>query len=381
MKNEIVQGVVLLSGMPGAGKTTAAMTIAPPSDLVLLDFDLKDEQRCRSLSIPYFKPEMDITADPTGNDLQELLTWTRQAFMSIAEEGKNGRDTLVIDNGSPLEEAFAYAVAMNPARYGVNPRNAQTGAYGGVNPGVAVIWQNTIRYFLSNGYKRIVICMHMSQSWANGVPIDKMKVKGNRVLSQLSNLSVVLIRASLPNQPPVGLVGKEALGLLRWNEVEHKYHVSMALPPRVEKFEWSTVARYIKEFDEGTHKTFRKDEVWTEKELEQYSPWLSDAQRDFILTIAKNPNFRLDEGDESAVMRETLITPGSPSSIKKPVDWNGLVEFARISCGMEVENLKKFITEEFGGFDIAEIEKYFQALLRNQSSLDLVQSGGNPTRN
>ena len=37
----IIQGVTVFSGLPGSGKTTAAMTIARPSEQIVLDFDLK----------------------------------------------------------------------------------------------------------------------------------------------------------------------------------------------------------------------------------------------------------------------------------------------------------------------------------------------------
>lgn len=360
--NHPIQGVIVLSGLPGAGKTTAGITIAPPSDLVVLDYDLKDEQRCQNLSIPYFRPEMDFGADPTDNDLKELLAWTRMTMNSIADFGKKGRKTLIIDNGSPLEEAFAYSVSLNPSKFGVNPRNAQSGAYGGLNPGVSVIWQNAIRYFFSNGFCRVVICMHMSQSWANGVPIEKMKVKGNRVLSQLSNLSVVLVRSNQPNQPPVGLIGKEALGLLQWDERQQKYHVSMALPPRIEKFEWSEVSRYIKEFEEGKHTAFSNYEIWTPKEIEQYSPWLSDGQREFILTIARNPGFRLEEGD-GFVAEKPLTGPLEALDRRdEPQDWDGLVQYARITCGLDIDGLKRYIRNEFGVFKNADIERYIQGL-------------------
>jgi hypothetical protein len=358
---DYIQGVVLLSGLPGSGKTTAAMTISKPSDIVVLDYDLKDEQRCRSLGNPYFRPEMDISSDPTENDLAELLDWTRQTFKSIAVEGNNGRETLVIDNGSPLEDAFAFTVLKNPSKYGVNPKNAQTGAYGGVNPGVAIIWQNTIRYFLSNGFKRIIICMHMSQSWANGLPIEKMKVKGNKVLSQLSNLSVVLEKSDQPNRPPIGLIGKEALGLLRWDDNEKKYHVSMALPPRIMNFEWGVVSVLIDEFSEGRKKKFSNDELWTPKELEQYSPWLSDSQKEFILTIARNPNFSILESEESIVIGDKQKTQKA-EGIDQRMDWNGFVQYCYSVLGMDIDSVKDFIIKRYGRYQEEKIPTYLDDL-------------------
>jgi hypothetical protein len=364
--DNLIQGIVLISGLPGSGKTTAAMTITRPNDLVVLDFDLKDELRCKTLDIPYYRPEMPISQDPTENDLEEILNWSRATFSDIAEKGKAGHSTLVIDNGSPLEDAFSYAVMKNPAKYGVNPRNAQTGAYGGVNPGVSVLWHNTVRFFQSSGFRRIVVCMHMSQSWANGVPVEKMKVKGNRALTQLSNLSVVLVRSNHPNQPPSGLVGKEALGLLHWNDATHKYSINMALPPRVPAFTWDSVVELNRQMESGQKQSFSEKEIWTPREIEQYSPWLSDGQREFILTIARNPGFHLEEGD--GFVSEKPVSGPLEDLDKKddPKDWDGLVQYARITYGIDIDGLKRYIRNEFGVFKNADIAKYVGGL-RNLS--------------
>lgn len=362
--SEYVQGVVVMSGIPGSGKTTAAMTMVPPNKQVVLDFDLKDEVRCKKLGIPYFRPQVETMKSATDYDLSGILAWSQTAFKEIAEEGKKGRDTLIIDNGSALEAAFGYAVLQNPSKYGVNPKNAQSGAYGGVNPGVAVLWQNTVKFFQTNGYARIIVCMHMSQSWANGVPVDKMKVKGNKALTELSNLSVVLIKSSLPNHAPVGLVGKEALGLLGWDEKNQKYHICMALPPRVPEFDWGHVANYMTEFETGKKSSFIKEETWTGKEVEQFGPWLSDAQREFIITIARNPNFSLGESDESSVSTgEKQLTPANEIKDPEPViDWPGIKQYALNVNGMDDTELKKFIKDKFGGYKSTDHAAYFAAL-------------------
>jgi len=362
--SEYVQGVSVISGIPGSGKTTAAMTMVPPNKQVVLDFDLKDEVRCRKLGIPYFRPQVETMKSATDYDLSGILTWSQTAFKEIAEEGKKGRDTLIIDNGSAMEAAFGYAVMQNPAKYGVNPKNAASGAYGGVNPGVAVLWQNTVKYFQTNGYVRIVVCMHMSQSWANGVPVDKMKVKGNKALTELSNLSVVLIKSSLPNHAPVGLIGKEALGLLSYDEITQKYRICMALPPRLPEFDWDHVASYMQEFESGKKTSFAKDETWTTKEVEQYGPWLSDAQREFIITIARNPNFTLGDGEDApASTGEKQLTPTGDIKDPQPdVSWQMIKDYALNVNGMDDKALKNFIKDKFGGYNASNHKVYFDAL-------------------
>lgn len=361
--DESFQGVIVLSGMPGSGKTTAAMTIAKPSKQVVLDFDLKDETRCMKLGIPYFRPTVENLKSATDYDLQGILKWTEDSFKEIAALGKTGRNTLIIDNGSPLEAAFAYAVEKDPGKYGVNAKNAASGAYGGVNPGVSVLWQNIVKYFMSNGFSRIVVCMHMSQSWANGIPMDKMKVKGNKILTQLSNLSVILVKSNMPNKPPVGLIGKEALGLLHFDDKTEKYSIMMAIPPRVPEFDWPHVFETLKQMELGTKTSFDKDETWSMKEVEHYSPWLSDAQRDFIITIAKNPNFTLNESDEAITGEKLPLIPSTEVKVEQPiVDWNALTQYAMQVNGMSVTDLKLFIKTKFGGYKATDTSLYFDAL-------------------
>jgi len=358
-----IQGVIVLSGMPGSGKTTAAMTISPPNKQVVLDFDLKDETRCTKLGIPYFRPKVETIKSATDYDLEGILKWTEESFREIAKLGKEGRNTLIIDNGSPLEAAFAFAVEKNPGKYGVNAKNALSGAYGGVNPGVAVLWQNIVKYFMSNGFSRIVICMHMSQSWANGLPIDKMKVKGNKVLTQLSNLSVILVKANTPNKAPVGLIGKEALGLLRWDEKIEKYNIYMAIPPRVPVFDWDNVARLMGEMESGKKTSFEKEETWSAKEVENFSPWLSDSQREFIVTIARNPNFSFNDTDETASGDKQPLIPAEAIKPEQPVvDWTMVTQYATNVLGMDVPALKKYIVDRFGSYKVSDMQLYFDAL-------------------
>ncbi len=376
---DVIQGVVVFSGLPGSGKTTAAMTIARPSEQIVLDFDLKDEPRCKKLGIPYFRPEVKDLKNATDYDLEGILKWTETAFRSIAEEGKKGRHTLIIDNGSPLEDAFSFAVMKNPVKYGVNAKNAASGAYGGVNPGVAVLWQNMVKYFMSNGITRIVVCMHMSQSWANGVPVDKMKVKGNKALTQLSNLSVVLVKSVEPNHAPVGLIGKEALGLLSWDEKTQKYHIYMAVPPRIPSFDWENIMRLNAEMETGKKTSFASDEVWTKKEVEQYSPWLSDAQRDFILTIARNPNFSLGDGEDTAAGDKQPLIPANAVKVQEPaLDWNGLTSFAMTTQGMDLNAVKQFIKDRFGGYKATDLQLYYDAVKTMPSKAEVPAADETP---
>jgi hypothetical protein len=83
-----------------------------------------------------------------------------------------------------------------------------------------------------------------------------------------------LVKSVEPNHASVGLIGKEALGLLSWDEQKSKYHSYMAVPLHIPSFDWETIMRLNAEMESGTKTSFSADEIWTKKEVEQSSPWL-----------------------------------------------------------------------------------------------------------
>lgn len=309
--NPAITGTIVISGLWGSGKSTLGMTLEDPRLVTMLDLDQKSKGRAEALGMTYLSPNVDISS-PEDYDREAILRWSQTTFGGLREKYA-GQTTLFIDNGSYLEDAWHLAVLKDPAKYGVNPENARNGRYGGTNPGVSRIWQNTIAYLTGIGYQRLIVAMHMSELWAGGAPVEKFKVKGNKVLTQLSNLSLVLIKSNIPNQPPRAIVGKEALGLIRF--VDGEFKTFMALPPAIPICTWKHINQYIDTAPE--REEFAKEEIPTKQEMERYGPWFSKEQKELVMTVAKNPNFGVTEEEAAAVVSGNEPTFNSWEEVKQ----------------------------------------------------------------
>ncbi|MFC2029938.1 AAA family ATPase [Chloroflexota bacterium] len=326
---EEIYGVSVISGLWGVGKTTLAMTCEDPSKVTMLDFDQKSKKRAEAMGMQYHSPAEIGLTDPLEYDLAEALQWFRETVKGL----DNGRTTLIIDNGSPVEEAFGALVAKNPQRYGVRPGNVTSGKFGGVNPGVGKLWESTVNYLQAKGYERIFVIMHMSQVWTNSGPVpNKYKVKGNKTLNQLSNLSLLLIRADDAGAPDA-LVMKEALGITKFDP-KKGFTVVRGLPPRIPNCDWPKIRGYVD--TAGERNGYAPSEIPSTFEMSCYGQFMSPEQTAFIKAVASNPTFSMTEGD---------------GDDQKPMKWATMRRFIK-QKGWKEEECKKLLLEEFGaGYD------------------------------
>jgi len=303
-----IGGVSVISGLWGTGKTTLALTCENPALTTMIDFDLKSAAKARALGLEYFSPAAIGMDDPLDYDLDKLISWFRATIRDLPRDGKT---TMIIDNGSPVEAAFGKLVGDSPASFGVNPANAASGSFGGVNPGVGQLWESTISYLERLGYERVFIIMHMSQSWTRSGPIpNKYKAKGNKTLSQLSNLSLILSKAKEINAPPNAIVAKEALGVIRYDDGE--FNVLQALPPRIPHCDWDKIKEYIA--SAGTRTSFEDDEIPSAFEMSCYGEFMTPEQVAFIKAVAENPEFTMTDQDPPADAAPAPPTPAGDKS-------------------------------------------------------------------
>ena len=337
-----IYGVSVISGLWGVGKTTLAMTCEDPTKTTMLDFDQKSKERAQSLGIRYYSPAEIGLVDPLEYDLSLALEWFRNTIKGL----ENGGTTLIIDNGSPVEEAFGQLVKGDPVRYGVNPGNVSSGKFGGVNPGVGKLWNSTVNFLQNKGYERIFVVMHMSQVWTSSGPVpNKYKVKGNKTLNQLSNLSLLLVRSENIGAPDA-LVMKEALGIVKFDKTKG-FSVVRALPPRIPGCDWSTVRHYLD--IAGEQDGYGPGEMLSQFELNCYGEFMSPEQAAFIKAVAKNPQFSMTEEESEASMK-----------------WPAMQRYIRAQGWNEAE-CKNLLLEKFGaGYDenlapqyVAYLQKFY----------------------
>lgn len=297
--------LILISGLHGLGKTTLAVTMENPALTGMIDFDLKGRALAQDIKMAWYNcPEGN---SPDDYDVATLADWFFKTLTKIPE----GLTHLIIDNATWAEAGLGYRVLQNPAKYGVNAKNAQGGIYGGVNPGITVLWSSIFTFLQNKGIKVVTVINHMSQPWVNGAPApNKFNVKGNKVFNQIASLAIILTPANpvRGGKPPIpsGLVIKEALSLTRFNEESGEFSTTKTIPARIPVCTWKRITGY---FDKPAD--FAKPaagEEWTQDEVNSYSEWLSPEQIQWVMKVKS-----YSEEDEPV---EPLVTP---EPAKQPV--------------------------------------------------------------
>ena len=183
---------------------------------------------------------------PDNYDVAQLAEWFFKTLIKIPD----GLTHLIIDNATWAEAGLGYRVLQNPAKYGVNAKNAQAGVYGGVNPGITVLWSSIFTFLQNKGINVVTVINHMSQPWINGAPApNKFNVKGNKVFNQIASLAIILTPANPKRggKPPIpcGLVIKEALSLTRFNEESGEFSTTKVIPARIPVCTWGRITNYF----------------------------------------------------------------------------------------------------------------------------------------
>ncbi len=273
--------LLLVSGMYGLGKTSLAMTLENPTLTGMFDFDLKGEGQAGEIGMAWYQSPKDI-GTPDDYDVANLAAWLFDRFKNIPD----GLTHLIIDNATWAEIGFGHIVGLNPAKYGLNPTNVAAGRYGGVNPGIKVLWANIFSFLQQRGIKTVTCINHMSSPWVNGAPVaNKKNIKGNKVFHQISSLVLIMVpgdphRGGKPPAPS-GLIVKEAMPIMRF--VDDGFELGRALPTRLPVCDWPHINAYFEtpaNFNEP-----RPGEVWSVAETHSYGEWLSKEQIEWVQSV------------------------------------------------------------------------------------------------
>lgn len=307
-------GLVYITGLHGLGKTTLATTAEAPSLTAILDLDLKFEEIAHELGYGWYQGPYDVPGDPFGYDIAALGKWFSSAIVSIPD----GLTTLVIDNATEIETALGSIVAKNPAKYGVNPANARAGRYGGVNPGIGKLWQSILSYLKSKGVRVVIVVSHMSQPWVDGKPVpNRFKGKGNKVLQQYSNLSLVMVNGDNPPLPSA-IVLKEQLARRSFDPETGEYTIIRTLPLRLPKATWPAIKNYLDNPPSFAHP--KQGEIPSKREMSTYGDFMSREHLDFILSVTAYSDDNPDTEQQPAHKVEQSPAPAPVQSSSVPVN-------------------------------------------------------------
>lgn len=298
--------LVLISGLHGLGKTTLAATMENPALTGMIDFDLKGRALATEIGMAFYtSPEQ--VSNPDDYDVKTLAEW----FFKTLTKLPDGLTHLIIDNATWAEAGLGYRVLQNPVKYGVNAKNAQAGVYGGVNPGITVLWSNIFGYLQNKGVKVVTVINHMSQPWINGAPApNKFNVKGNKVFNQLASLAVILTPANPARggKPPIpsGLVIKEALSVNRFEGGE--FLTVKVIPARIPVCNWRSINGYFN--TPANFATPAPGEEWTRAEVDSYSEWLSPEQVQWVMKVGSYS----EEDTEPTPIVKTVVEQPKPAT-------------------------------------------------------------------
>lgn len=366
--------LVLISGLHGLGKSLLAITMENPALTGMIDFDIKSQALAEELKMAWYKAPENI-GTPDGYDVKALADWFFDTLTSIPA----GLTHLIIDNATWAEAGLGYRVLQNPAKYGVNAKNAQAGVYGGVNPGITVLWSSIFTFLQNKGIKVVTVINHMSQPWIDGKPApNKFNVKGNKVFNQIASLAIILTPANPARggKPPIpsGLVIKEALSLTRFDAELGEFSTVKAIPARIPVCTWKKLTGY---FDKPAN--FGKPaigEEWTKEEVNSYSEWLSPEQIQWVMQVKS-----YSEEDESTTELATTLKAIEPSPGKtwlpNKVDFFATV---RDEFGISVEDAAAILkaNPDFTPFKSEKATEMYQAIEKEIQVRKVKTNGEHP---
>lgn len=285
------RGLMYITGQRGIGKSFLAAQAENPALMAFWDFEEKGSGIDAQLHFGQYRAPLREVTEKLGPKfpLIELANWVEGA---VEDLGRGRFTTLVIDNISPLESALGEVVRRDPERYGVSKRNAITGAFGGVHPGVSTLESGLFAQVHSQGVQLIIVTAHVSSRWGPGGPIpNKYSPKGNSRLQMLSILSLLLVPGeSWP--PPAAVVLKEQLGSISFpqepteEQIEamrrgEPAHVTRrCLPARIPQCTFASIRRYLHHPADLEHPA--PGETLIPEEVEPYSERLSREQIELV---------------------------------------------------------------------------------------------------
>ena len=295
--------VFVITGGNGSGKSTAAVTMAPPNEIdKLCVFDTEDSMSdLIHLGFTHIRLYDKVRV---GGDMLERLAkgevpWVDQQGRSaligyyeyfvetlneVLEPGKF--KYFVIDTIELIEAAMTAAVESGRRTFGWSG----TRAFGKMEvEGVRPLYTGLLEAIAQRGVEYIILTSHIKQPWVtvgkDSYPIlDKVKPGGRlKVLSWLSSAFFWLVEGDDPNGAPAALVLKARIGNIE--AVGNKWKARQVLPERMPVFTWDAVDYYREHPADLVNPA--DGERMSDSEREMIGELLSDAQMRLMVSSAE----------------------------------------------------------------------------------------------
>lgn len=287
------KGMALSAGFFGTGKTLFWLAAEHPENMCFIDLEMKGRNHAEAYGIEnYFSPPEEAAAI-VGDEYKPIHLFQRvsQILASLPQE----RFTLVLLDGVKiLQEGLAAEVERSPQSYGVKPANAERGKYGGVYPGVGVIFTKYYAMCRAKGVQVLALTSELKSKWGNEGPIlNKFEIAGVSALNKYSILSVLTVPGPAENLGvPSGLVLKESLAKIENGKIIR------CLPVKLPKATMEEVYKYMDNPCDWASP--KQGEVPTPEEMEPYSSFVGKEQMGLLkayLEAARSG--ALGEGEEN----------------------------------------------------------------------------------
>lgn len=273
---------ILITGFRGFGKTSFCLKLDHPDKILMLDYESKGETLASQIKLGGYFPVMSEIAGHYGENFNPQVVYERT--IQILKAVPQGRfSTLVLDNGEHLQSGCAQLIKNNPplaAKYGIDPGNAVSGAYGGAWPGVKYLIQGLFQLARSKGILLIATTFQLKGAWKEGKPLfNQFKTTDVSVWHEQSVFTGVMVEPLPENYPtPRMLVMKESLSKMVWDEEKGEMIQFRRVPPALPKATPSELYKYLRRDTPIKWEELSEGEKVDSLELAPFKPTFSKEQ-------------------------------------------------------------------------------------------------------
>jgi len=311
---EVVNGVIVIAGARGVGKTTLACEYAPPSKISRvfyhgsersgnrfrqqliendLDFGYHSELSSRFADLP---SDEDIIASLSKNEIPWRTSKQKSSMIELFEFimddlnnnlQKGAFDVYIHDTIALWESSMIAWADEHSKELGVSG-NSVKGSKGGEywTAGYYVLYDQLFEAIFKRGVETIILTTHLKKATEGRKQIPGKVVPGGKPwLNKQTSLAIWLVNeGSNPDGAPAGLVLKERLG--RTEVLNDEWVTRRTLPRRIPHCSWKDIRNYME--NPANLAEPADGERFSPREVEMISPMATDKQMELMIADAMN---------------------------------------------------------------------------------------------